>query len=265
MDFLILDVETTGLTAETGDRVCEIGAVKICGGAVIDTFDSLIDPQRPISAGAFAVNRIHPRMLLNAPTFPQIIDRLIKMMDNSILVAYNAPFDISFIRHEFRLSGIQLPKNPVVDALAIARQLLPGIGKYNQENVAQVLGIPFPLKHRAFEDAMTTAKIFTIFTSILKSYNLSTIADLNRTNLRAILQSKRSVIIKQAMENGKKLWIKYLSLSSSKITDRVITPKNFSGESASSQNPNHLLAFCHLANDERAFRIDQILDVRTVD
>ena len=57
-DFLVVDVETTGLSPEAGDRVCEIGAVKLRGGAVVDSFGSLIDPQRPISSGAYAVNGI---------------------------------------------------------------------------------------------------------------------------------------------------------------------------------------------------------------
>ncbi len=95
-DFLVVDVETTGLSPDTGDRVCEIGAIKIRGGAVVDTLSSLINPCRPISAGAYAVNRISPAMVAGAPEFHQIAERLLQMIEGSVLVAYNAPFDVRF-------------------------------------------------------------------------------------------------------------------------------------------------------------------------
>ena len=101
-DFLVVDVETTGLSVDSGDRVCEIAAVKLRGGAVVETFTSLIDPQRPISAGAYAVNQISPTMLRDAPIFSSIAKKLQTMMGGTILVAYNAPFDLSFLTNEFR-------------------------------------------------------------------------------------------------------------------------------------------------------------------
>ena len=125
-DFLVVDVETTGLSPDTGDRVCEIGAVKIRGGAVVDTLSSLVNPCRPISAGAYAVNRISPAMVAGAPEFHQIAGRLLRMIDDSVLVAYNAPFDVSFLDSELRLAGHPRIVAKVVDALAIARQASSG-------------------------------------------------------------------------------------------------------------------------------------------
>src|ERR1051326_3455949 len=182
-DFLVVDVETTGLYADSGDRVCEIGAVKLRGGAVVDPLTSLIDPRRPVSPGAYSVNRISPEMLADAPVFEGIAERLWSMMEDATVVAYNARFDLSFLVSEFRLIGYPPIKNPVIDALAMARQIIPGIGKYPQENVARVLGIPFPVKHRALEDAMVTAHIFTMFTSMLKAYDCPTTDHLARRDL----------------------------------------------------------------------------------
>jgi DNA polymerase III epsilon subunit family exonuclease len=264
-DFVVLDVETTGLSVKNSDRVCEIGAVKIRGGAVVDSFGSLINPQRPISSGAYAVNQISPQMLESAPIFPSIIQRLAAMMKDSVVVAYNAPFDLSFVNNEFRLSGYPVLPNPVVDALVIARQLFPGIGKYKQENIAAVLNLTFPLRHRAQEDAMMTAKIFLILTSILKAYDLTTIGDLTRRDLNAILQAKRRSIIQEAIHNKKNLWIKYLSPNSAEITTRVITPKTFTPDYSLLANDSSLLAHCHLVNDVRLFRIDRVLDIRTIE
>ena len=263
-DFLIVDVETTGLSPDSGDRVCEIGAVKIRGGAVIESFGSLINPQRPISAGAYAVNRISPQMVADAPLFSEIAETIIRLLDESVVVAYNAPFDVSFINHELRLAGHKPMKNVVADALVLARQLLPGLGKYPQENVARILGIPFPVKHRALEDVMVTAKIFFLFTSILKANDLREISDLRRSDIRQILYERRMSIVKESMESGNNLWIKYLSPTNAEITDRVVTPKNLMILGSAKQQPTHLLAFCHSAQGERNFHIERILDVRIV-
>src|SRR5713101_4568029 len=182
-EYVVLDFETTGLSPESSDRVCEIGAVKLRGAAIVETFGTLIDPCRPISAGAYAVNGITPQMLVDAPTFTEIAEKVRQMIDGTILVAYNAPFDVGFLASEFRLVGCPPITNRVVDALSLARQLFPGLGKYPQQNVARVAGIPFPVKHRALEDAMVTAHLFTMFSSMLKAYDCASVGDLTRRDL----------------------------------------------------------------------------------
>ena len=263
-DFVLVDVETTGLSAELSDRVCEIGMVKLRGGAVIDTFGTLIDPQRPISAGAYAVNGISPSMLINAPYFSEIADRVWGMMEKTVLVAYNAPFDLSFLVNEFRLLGYPTITHHVVDALSIARQLLPGLGRYPQENVARSMGISSPYMHRALEDAMITAQLFTIFCSVLKAYDCSTVNDLSRKDLKRLLLTKRIQIVNDALSQRKNLWIKYLSTHNSEITERIVSPKEISNGSFGSKQTSYLLAYCHTARAERNFRIDRILDVRPI-
>lgn len=264
IDFLIVDVETTGLNSNNGDRVCEVGAVKLRGSAIIETFESLIDPRRPISFGAYSVNRISPQILVDAPTFQEIADKLWKMIDNTVLVAYNAPFDLGFLCSEFQLAGFPPVKNFVVDALSLARKLLPGIGKYPQENVARVLGIRLP-KHRALDDAMVTTKIFTLFLSIMKAYNLNQVKDLTRSDIIQVLYSKRIDIVKQSIEDRRNLWIKYLSRSSELIRERIITPKEIAPTNSYGRNISMLRAYCHSTSEERHFNIDRILDLRIVD
>jgi DNA polymerase III epsilon subunit family exonuclease len=263
-DFLVVDVETTGLSAEGGDRVCELGAVKLRGGAVIGTLGTLIDPRRPVSSGAYAVNRISPEMLLNAPVFTEVAARVWSMMENSILVAYNAPFDLSFLAAEFRLLGYPPIANPVVDALAMARRLLPGLERYPQAHVARILGAAGSVQHRALEDAMITAKIFTIFSSILKAYDCTAVADLNRRDLLQVLHTRRMSILTDALSGARDVWIKYLSPSNGEISDRIVSPKELSGKSPGAES-RYLIAYCHTAKGERDFRIDRILDLRLMD
>jgi DNA polymerase III epsilon subunit family exonuclease len=264
VDVVVVDVETTGLSPDSGDRVCEIGAVKLRGSAVVDSFGTLIDPQRPLSAGAYAVNGISPAMLLGAPAFASIAGKLSDFIAGAVLVAYNAPFDLSFIRSEFMLSGYPAPGNTVVDALALARQLLTGLGRYPQENVARVMGISFPVKHRALEDAMVTARLFAMFASMLKAYDRPTVADLLRRDLTAVLNTKRLSIVNEALERKTNLWIKYLSPANAEITDRVVSPKECVEARQGKELAMYLIGYCHLERGERNFRVDRILDARLV-
>jgi DNA polymerase III epsilon subunit family exonuclease len=261
-DFSIIDVETTGLSTEYGDRVCEVGIVCLRGGAVMETYSSLINPQRPISAGAYAVNKISPAMVANAPIFAEIADTVYNMINNTVVGAYNAPFDLSFIDYEFSLAGYPRVRNIVIDVLVLARQLLPGLGRYPQENVARVVGIPNPGKHRALEDAMVTAQLLTIFTSIMKAHDCSKISDLQRRDLGHVLKAKRWDIISNAMEAKKNLWIRYLGQY--EITEDILTPSGIAGINSSIQTAIYLQAFCHSDQRERNIRIDRILDVRVV-
>ncbi len=263
-DFLVLDVETTGLSPESGDRVCEIGLVKVRGGAVVDTFSTLIDPERPISAGAYAVNRISPAMLSGAPPFSEVAEKIIGMAEDSVLVAYNAPFDTGFILNELRLSGHRPLPNPVVDALKLARQILPGLGRYPQGNVARVIGIPMPVQHRAFEDAMVTAHLFIIFTTILKAHGIAVTEGLLRRDLAQFLIAKRLETLRQAIAGGGNLSIRYLSPSEAEITDRIVTPRELVQPSTPMSQYPYLFAYCHSVKGERIFRIEHILDVRSL-
>jgi DNA polymerase III epsilon subunit family exonuclease len=239
--------------------------VKLRGGAVMETFGTLIDPQRPVSAGAYAVNRISPQMLAGAPTFSEIAEKLWNLMEGTVLVAYNAPFDVGFLSSEFRLVGYPQLTNKVVDALVIARQLFPGLGKYPQENVARVAGISFPVKHRALEDAMVTSQLFMIFCSILKAYDCMNISDLARRDLTSLLNAKRMGLVNSALERKQNIWIKYLSPANFEITDRIVSPKEFVGATSGRGNETYLIGYCHSAKGERNFRIDRILDLRIID
>src|SRR4051812_24545616 len=88
--FAVVDVETTGLSARTGDKICEVAVVIARGGKIVDQLQTLVNPQKPISRGAAAVNGISEAMVRNAPTFKQVAPRVIEALDGAVLVAHNA-------------------------------------------------------------------------------------------------------------------------------------------------------------------------------
>ena len=264
-EFVVIDVETTGLSPDKNDRVCELAAIKVSGGTIVESFDTLVNPRRTISPGAFAVNRITNDMLATAPYFEDIADQLHMMLENTIISGYNAPFDVSFIRHEFRLCGIPSLENPVVDVLPLARQLLPGIGKYPQENVARVVGIPFPVKHRALEDTFVTAQLLIYFMKLLKSHDMNSLADLQRNDLKKYLLFKRRVIAEDAIRTKAKLWIQYLSTTGNQISERIVSPKEIIEVKEQRSFSPYLFAYCYASAGERNFRFDKILDIKLVE
>jgi len=264
-DFLVVDVETTGLSTEAGDRICELGMVKLRSGEIVDSYGTLINPERSISAGAFAVNKISSEMLQDAPTFRSIVPQVRGKIDDSILVAYNAPFDLSFLRSEFLKAGLTPPRNRVVDALGLARQLLPGLYKYSQENVAAITGISHTVAHRALDDAKITATLFQMFLTILRTHGCSSINDLWRNDLRTLLQARRLQLIQHALQVKCNLWIKYLSPSDNRITDNIITPLTCMNDALPpSGERNSIVGIRHASGERTTFRLMNILDLRFI-
>ncbi len=157
-DFIVFDLETTGLDAETCN-ITEIGAVKISGGHVTEQFSSLINPEEPISAEITKITGITDEMVKDKPTIDKVIPDFYKFCDNAILVAYNIPFDYKFLSNKARKSGYSFDHKQA-DALVMARQKIGGLRSYKLIKVAEYLNVPLVGAHRAVNDAIATAKVF---------------------------------------------------------------------------------------------------------
>jgi DNA polymerase-3 subunit epsilon len=157
LPYVAADVETTGLSAAAGDRICEIGLVRFLRGSAIDSFSSLVNPLRPIPPGASAVNGITDAMVACAPTFADLLPRILDFLGDDPLVFHNAPFDLSFLRIEARLAGGAWPRNPVVDTLVLARRS----GRFRSNSLSaacRAVGIDSTF-HRAEADALAAGRL----------------------------------------------------------------------------------------------------------
>ena len=157
--FVAFDVETTGLTASR-DRIVEIGAVKFRERKVVDTFQELVDPRKPIPPGATSVNGITNDMVKGKPTIEQILPRFLSFMGDAVKVAHNIPFDMGFIIHDLTMLGLKITSTPILDTCSIARQVFPGLTNYRLESLARNLNIESEKFHRALEDSKVCMKIF---------------------------------------------------------------------------------------------------------
>lgn len=159
--FTIFDVETTGLFPYSGDRICEIAALRIDASfASPRKFWSLVNPMRPISCGAFSVNRITPAMLAGKPTIDKVLPSFMDFTRGSVLVAYNAGFDLGFLESALGEDKDILKDYHVIDALALARKIFRDSPRYSLGVISRHLGIETPLEHRAMADAFLTMKVF---------------------------------------------------------------------------------------------------------
>ncbi len=155
----VVDVETTGLDPAEGHRICEVGIVRVEDGEIVETFESLVNPQRPLPEAAARINGLTDEMLREAPTFDEIAPRVGGLLAEADMVAaYNAPFDMGFLRNEFTLAGATIPPCRVFDILAAARLLLP-LRSRSLQSVSRHFGIRHTQSHRALDDAADAARV----------------------------------------------------------------------------------------------------------
>ncbi|HOW35433.1 MAG TPA: exonuclease domain-containing protein [Candidatus Omnitrophota bacterium] len=262
-EFVIFDVETTGLSPERGDRVVEIAALKVKNSKALGTFHSLVDPEREISFGAFEVNGISAEMLEGAPKSGEILPDFLKFIDGAVLVGHNVSFDLGFLREELSLNGLSLnSKIPVADTLKMARGLMPNLGRYPLWFVAQSLGIEMRQQHRAMADVYLTYEIFCRLAILAEQKGINdtqTFVQLFSDAQYADTDSRRAKVslIAEVITKKEQLNLVYFSTNSAAATERKVTPKKlvFQGEKVK------LVGFCHLRNEEREFRLDRILRV----
>jgi len=126
---IVFDTETTGLSAEQGDRLVEIGAIELINHLPTGrTYHQYINPLREVPEDAFKVHGLSTEFLQNYPKFSDIAKDFLSFVgDDGILVAHNAGFDMGFINYELKHNGFEtLEKHEVIDTLQIARQKFTG-------------------------------------------------------------------------------------------------------------------------------------------
>ncbi|MDI6606534.1 MAG: 3'-5' exonuclease, partial [Candidatus Omnitrophota bacterium] len=170
IEITIFDTETTGLEPAAGDRIVEIAGIRLKGKQKLGTFQTLIDPGRPISAAAFEVNGISPEMLEGAPKPEDAIPQFLEFIKGSFLCSYNAAFDLGFLNSELKIIGRSLWDDiEVVDILKMTRRLMPGLERYALWFVAERLGIKTKQEHRAFSDVELTLGVFEKLRQIMST------------------------------------------------------------------------------------------------
>jgi len=181
--FVVVDLETTGASPKKGAAITEIGAVKVKGGEIIGEFKSFVNPLSPIPEYITAMTGISDLMLADAPVIDEIFPTFLEFVGNhneAVLVAHNAPFDLSFLKSAAKDLDYEWPKYKTLDTVTIARQLLTkeDVRDCKLGTLAQFFGTKTEPNHRALDDAKATTEILHGLLERLGSLEITTLDEL---------------------------------------------------------------------------------------
>lgn len=262
--FVCIDVETTGASAQYGDRVIEVGAVRYEHGKQVAEYSQLIDPQRRISPGITAITGITTAMVAGQPRFADQLPALLGILEGAAVIGHNVRFDLSFLMHEFRSAGLDLTTSlgqraPVFDTVRIARRRF-GRGGNGLQILSRRLGIQPTAAHRALADAQTTIQVFERLLEPVGGWNLPLCDAMSEQGGPMGLlptHTSESILpleLQEALDARKAVMMEYLDARQTR-TWRKIDPmqvRRFKGDLI-------LIAHCHLRNDRRTFKLDRVV------
>ena len=156
--YCVFDLETTGFNPKL-EKITEIAVCKVRNGEIIDEFSTFVNPEKSIPKNVQELTHITDDMVKDAPTIEEILPRFLEFTKDTILVAHNAKFDISFISHFAKELKLEF-KPKVMDTLVIARELYTSVENHKLGTLAEFLGITLEGAHRAINDTRATAKVF---------------------------------------------------------------------------------------------------------
>jgi ATP-dependent DNA helicase DinG len=173
-----LDIETTGLDKER-DAIIEIGAVRFRGDEVLDNWETLVNPERPLPTYIERLTGITQAEVDDAPLLYQVLPQLARFVGDAPVLGHNVSFDLGFLR-QHRI----LARNQSIDTYELASVLMPNAARYNLGALAMTLGIPLLEVHRALADAHTTHSLFVKLWERAMHMPLDTLAEIVRTSRR---------------------------------------------------------------------------------
>ena len=175
--FAVLDLETSGGSPRLGAGITEIGVVKVKGGEVLGTFQSFVDPGHALPYFITELTGITDQMLVSAPFIDEILPTLFEFLgnpDETVVVAHNSPFDLSFLKAAALTHEIDWPEYLTVDTARLARAVLDRDEGTNCKlsTLAQFFGATTSPNHRALDDATATVDVLHGLIERLGGFNV---------------------------------------------------------------------------------------------
>ena len=181
--FVVFDLETTGFSSSV-HKIIEIGAVKVENGAISGRFSTFVNPKTPIPYRIEEITGINDEMVMGARLIEDVLPEFMDFCGGAVMVAHNSDFDMSFIKYNLKQQGRE-EEFTVLDTVALARSLLPGLNRFKLDNVAKALGVPLQNHHRAVDDAECTAGIFIKFIQMLNDRGITDLNQLEELSVSA--------------------------------------------------------------------------------
>lgn len=181
LDFTVFDTETTGLRPSHGDELISIGAVGVHGGKVTESraFDEFINPGMDIPKASIRIHGITDDMVAGKPGANAVVPRFREFVGDTVLVAHNAAFDLTFLKLKEAETGVRFD-HVVLDTLLISVFLDRDTDDHSLETIAKRHGVTIENRHSAVGDAVATARIFAAMLERLEARGVSTLDQLIR-------------------------------------------------------------------------------------
>lgn len=156
--YVVLDTETTGLSPDK-EKIIEIAIAKISDGAVVDKYESLVNPGKNLSARITKLTGLTDADLADAPQFSAIAKQIVDFIGNNVVLAHNAPFDLTFLCNEFSACGLT-PHFVYLDTVQVAKKAYPDLKNHKLETLIAELNLADKQTHRAMDDVLCTLRLF---------------------------------------------------------------------------------------------------------
>jgi DNA polymerase-3 subunit epsilon len=158
--FAVVDVETTGGGVDRGHRVTEIAIVEVRGGRIVDEYQTLVNPGRRVPAVVASLTGITQAMVDRAPYFEHVAEEVLSRLEGRVFVAHNVTFDWRFVSGELQRTLGDSPELVRLCTVRMVRRLTPALRHRNLDVVARHFGVQIHGRHRAYGDALATARVF---------------------------------------------------------------------------------------------------------
>ncbi|WP_347312593.1 3'-5' exonuclease [Defluviimonas sp. SAOS-178_SWC] len=180
LTYVVFDSETTGLLPDEGDEICQIAGLRLVNGRRVagEVFDMLVNPGRRIPPKATAVHGISDAMVADAPDVIEAVRRFHKFAEGAVLIAHNAPFDMTFLKRREAEIGAAFD-HPVLDTVLLSAVVYGQTEGHSLDALSHRLGITIPeeARHTAIGDTIATAEAFLKLLPMLKGKGLVTFGD----------------------------------------------------------------------------------------
>lgn len=178
-DFVVLDIETTGLSKHR-HKITEIAGIKIRNGKKINEFQTLVNPEVHIPSFITKLTSIDDEMVKNAPTIERVLPYFLEFLDKNVFVAHNATFDYGFLYHNTENYLTQTLANERLCTRKLANRLLPELPSKKLSCLCEYLKVTNTNAHRALADAHATADIFLYFLDVMRKNGVRTWEDIQK-------------------------------------------------------------------------------------
>ncbi len=178
LTYTVFDTETTGLNPSQGDEIIQIGATRILNGKLLrsESFEQLVDPQRPLAPESAKIHGITSEMLRGQPTIDRVLPAFHAFATDTVLIAHNAAFDMRFLQLKEEETGLRFDQ-PVLDTLLLSAVIQPNQESHRLEAIAERLGLTIVGRHTALGDAIVTAEVFLKLVPLLAEKGIRTLRD----------------------------------------------------------------------------------------